>query len=85
MAKFDVESAYRSVSIHPSDGYLLGMKWHKKSNMWSGCLLLVIDLRSAPFITDMVEWILINNGMADRPAALPRQFHYQRFPFITSL
>ena len=26
MAKFDVESAYRNVPVHPSDRYLLGMK-----------------------------------------------------------
>ena len=27
MAKFDVEAAYRIVPVHPSDCYLLGMKW----------------------------------------------------------
>ena len=27
MAKFDVESAYRNVTVHPLDHYLLGMKW----------------------------------------------------------
>lgn len=27
MAKIDVDSAYRNVAIHPSDRYLLGMKW----------------------------------------------------------
>ena len=27
MAKFDVESAYRNVPVHPSDHHLLGMKW----------------------------------------------------------
>ena len=27
MAKFDVESAYRNVTIHPEDHFLLGMQW----------------------------------------------------------
>ena len=27
MAKFDVESAYHNVPVHPSDCHLLGVKW----------------------------------------------------------
>ena len=27
LAKFDVESAYRNIPVHPEDCYLLGMKW----------------------------------------------------------
>ena len=27
MAKFDVEAAYRNLAVHPSDRYLIGMKW----------------------------------------------------------
>ena len=27
LAKFDVESAYRDIPVHPEDRYLLGMKW----------------------------------------------------------
>ena len=30
MAKFDVESGYRNVPVHPLDCYLLGMKWHNQ-------------------------------------------------------
>ena len=30
MAKFDVEAAYRNIAIHPSDRFLLGMKWCSK-------------------------------------------------------
>jgi len=30
MAKFDVKSAYRNVPVHPSDRYLLGMKWRNQ-------------------------------------------------------
>ncbi|KAK3734847.1 hypothetical protein QZH41_011755 [Actinostola sp. cb2023] len=62
MAKFDVESAYRNVAVHPSDRYLLGMKW--KGNYFVD-LALPFGLRSAPFIFNsvatMVEWILSNN------------------------
>lgn len=72
MVKFDVEFVYRSVFIYFLGGYFLGMKWYKKSNMWSGCFLLVIDLRLVFFIIDMVEWIFINNGMVDRFVVLFR-------------
>ena len=27
LAKFDVESAYRIIPVHPDDLYLLGMQW----------------------------------------------------------
>ena len=27
LAKFDVESAYQNIPVHPEDCYLLGMKW----------------------------------------------------------
>lgn len=30
MAKFEVESAYRNVPVHPSDCYLLGVKWRNQ-------------------------------------------------------
>ena len=26
-AKFDIESAYRNIAIHPLDRHLLGLKW----------------------------------------------------------
>ena len=29
IAKFDVEAAYRNIAVHPSDRYLLGMRWQK--------------------------------------------------------
>ena len=47
MAKFDVESAYRNVLIHPSDRYLLGTKWR---NHYYIDLTLPFGLFSAPFI-----------------------------------
>ena len=56
MAKFDVESAYRNVPVHPSDRHLLGMKWRNQSYV---DLALPFGLRSAPFIfnaiADLVE------------------------------
>ena len=27
MAKFDIDSAYRNIAIHPSDRHLLDLKW----------------------------------------------------------
>ena len=62
MAKFDVEAAYRNIAIHPSDRFLLGMKWRSKIHV---DLALPFHLRSAPYIfncvAELVEWILVNN------------------------
>ena len=62
MAKFDIESAYRNIAIHPSDRHLLGMKWR---NAYYVDLALPFGLRSAPAIfnsvADLVEWIFVNN------------------------
>ncbi|XP_031562491.1 uncharacterized protein LOC116298243 [Actinia tenebrosa] len=62
IAKFDVQSAYRNVAIHPSDRHLLGMKWRDRYYV---DLVLPFGLRSAPFIFDsiasVVEWIMLNN------------------------
>ena len=62
MAKFDVEAAYRNVAVHPSDRFLLGMKWR---DQFFVDLTLPFGLRSAPYIFNsvaaMVEWILLNN------------------------
>ena len=57
MAKFDVESAYRNITVHPSDRYLLGMKWH---GHYYVDLALPFGLRLAPYIFNTVEWILQN-------------------------
>jgi len=51
MAKFDVEAAYRNVPVHPSDRYLLGMKWR---NSYYVDLTLPFGLRSAPFIFNAI-------------------------------
>lgn len=62
MAKFDVETAYRNIPVHPEDRYLLGMKWREKFFV---DLALPFGLRSAPYIfnavASMVNWILVNN------------------------
>ena len=62
MAKFDVEAAYQNIAIHPSDRFLLGMKWRSKIHV---DLALPFRLRSAPYIfncvAELVEWILVNN------------------------
>ena len=71
MAKFDVEAAYCNVPVHPSDRYLLGMKWHSRYYV---VLTLPFGLHSAPFIfnaiADMVEWIHVH------PYQIPALLHY---------
>ncbi|XP_078365995.1 uncharacterized protein LOC144650218 [Oculina patagonica] len=61
MAKFDVEAAYRNIAVHPSDRYLLGLRWR---NQFYVDLALPFGLRSAPYVfnsvAEMVEWILLN-------------------------
>ena len=62
LAKFDVESAYWNIPVHPEDRYLLGMKW--QANYFID-MALPFGLRSAPFIfssvADLLEWILRHN------------------------
>ncbi|CAB4028379.1 Hypothetical predicted protein, partial [Paramuricea clavata] len=71
MAKFDVQTAYRNILIHPDDRYLLGMKWRDRFYV---DLVLPFGLRSAPFIfnsvAEAVEWILVRNY------AVSPLFHY---------
>ena len=60
MAKFDVESAYRNVAMHPDERYLFAnMRWR---DLFFVDLAHPFRLRSAPFIfnaiTDLVDWIL---------------------------
>ena len=64
MAKFDVESAYRLIPVHPDDRPLLGMKW--KDQLYVEAVL-PFGLRSAPKIfnavADAMEWILREHGV----------------------
>ena len=66
MAKFDVASVYRNVSIHPNDRPILGMQWHGKYFVY---MVLLFRLCSALFIftciVDLVEWILVHNYGVD--------------------
>ena len=55
-AKFDVESAYRIIPIHPNDRYLFGMQWQGNHFVH---MALPFGLRSAPYISSsVVEWVL---------------------------
>ena len=62
MAKFDIESAYRNIVIHPSDRHLLGLKW---CSAYYIDLTLPFGLLSAPAISnsvaELVKWILFHN------------------------
>ena len=64
LAKFNVESAYRIIPVHPNDRYLLGMQW--EGNYFVE-MALPFGLRSAPYIfssvADLAEWVLKKNSM----------------------
>jgi len=61
IAKFDVAASYHNIVVHPSDRYLLGLKWRKHYYV---ALALPLGVHSAPYIfnsmEDMVGWILLN-------------------------
>ena len=64
LAKLDLQSAYRHVSVHQDDRPLLGMRW--KGNV---CLdaALPFGLRSAPKIfsavADALLWVMYGSGV----------------------
>ena len=64
LAKFDLESAYRMVPVHPIDRPLLGMKW-KGATYVDGAL--PFGLRSAPklftAVADALLWIMRRHGV----------------------
>ena len=51
MAKFDLKSAYRHVTVHPDDRWLLGMDWDGRLYV---DMALLFGLRSAPMIFNAV-------------------------------
>ena len=51
MGKVDIKSTYRIIPVHPSDRYLLGMRWRDKFYV---DLALPFGLRSAPSIFNTV-------------------------------
>ena len=59
LAKFDVESAYRIIPVHPNDLYRLGMQ--RQGNYFVD-ITLPFGLPSAPHVfssvADLVEWVL---------------------------
>lgn len=65
MAKFDIESAYRLIPVHPDDRPLLGMTWRDKLYIDAA---LPFGLRSAPKIfnamADAMQWIFRSQGIA---------------------
>ena len=56
LAKFDAESVYRIIPVHPNDHYLLGMQWQRN---YFVDMALPFGLRLAPYIfssvADLVE------------------------------
>ena len=66
LAKFDIESAYRLVPVHPQDRLLLGVSW--KGHVYVDGAL-PFGLRSAPklftAVADALLWILGQHGVQD--------------------
>ena len=64
LAKFDLESAYRMVPVHPQDRLLLGMRWEGETYVDGA---LPFGLRSAPKIftavADAMLWIMRRHGV----------------------
>ena len=64
LAKFDIESAYRIIPVHPNDRSLLGMV--RKGQLYIDTVL-PFGLRSAPKIfsavADALQWILEQEGV----------------------
>ncbi len=64
LAKFDIESAYRIVPVHPDDRPLLGMEWKGRVYVDK---TLPFGLRSAPKIfsavADAMQWLLEQRGV----------------------
>ena len=68
LAKVDIKSAYRIVSVHPEDRILLGMLWEGFFYVDS---VLPFGLRSAPIIftaiADALEWAVRQEGVKTLP------------------
>ena len=66
LAKFDLESAYRLIPVHPTDRLLLGMKWGGSVYMDGA---LPFGLRSAPklftAVADALLWIIGSHGVRE--------------------
>lgn len=66
LAKVDVKAAFRCVAVHPSDRWLLGMKW---CGSFYADLALPFGLKSSPAIWEryaaLAEWLAHRNGVKD--------------------
>ena len=76
LAKFDVESAYRIIPIHPNDHYCFGMIW--QGNYFVD-MALPVGLCSAPYIfssvSDLVRWVLKKQYDVSSPSLFGRFSH----------
>ena len=82
LAKADIQSAYKTILVHPEDWNLLGMAWDKSLFIDT---TLPFGLRSAPKIftavADAAEWIARQQGVTTILHYLD-DFLVQRFHFI---
>lgn len=64
LAKIDVKSAYRNISVHPDDRWLMGLQWDGSLYIDAA---LPFSLRSAPniftVVADAVEWMARSEGV----------------------
>ena len=63
MAKMDVKQAYRNIPVHPSNRYLLGMRWRDQTFI---DMALPFGLRSALLfsaVADALAWIMQRQGV----------------------
>ncbi len=64
MAKIDVKAAFRCVAVHPTNRWLLGMKW---DGAFYADLALPFGMKSSPGIWEryasLAEWILKRRGV----------------------
>ncbi len=64
LAKMDVQSAFRTIPVHPADHHFLGVAWEKQLYVDT---TLPFGLRSALFnaVADALEWILKRHYLDD--------------------
>jgi hypothetical protein len=64
LAKVDVKAAFRCIAVHPSDRWLLGMRWN---GSFYADLALPFGMKSSPGIWEryasLAEWILKRRGV----------------------
>lgn len=72
MVKFDVESAYRTIAVHPANRVLLGMKWRGQYYVDLALLFGLAWPLTSNMVPAAVELILVHSYNIAGIAALHR-------------